>query len=136
MTDRSGSIPDGKAFFGYGDDIESTGGGIGGFICNWAGPESDHALLGYVQSQEVSYDSATGFYLSVAASIGYAPTTSCEYDGSSAFSYDTNADGAVDTDPATPVTNDLQSATDGDADGVFDEIGSAGFNQPDSPANL
>lgn len=132
----SGSIPDGQAFFGYGADIDGTDGGINGFICNWAGPGNSHALQGFAQSQEVSFDSSTGKYQSVSANIGYAPTNACTYDGTGAFRYDTDADGVVDTNAATAVANDLQSVTDGDTDGDLDEIEAAGFSQPASPSNI
>lgn len=121
------------AFFGYGEDIETTDGSIQGFICNWAGPSADHTLLDYSQYQEVEYDGTTGTFISVASNIEYAPTVSCEYDGSASFIYDTNGDGSLTDETHAAVTQDLYPATDTDGDGnatMEETIDALGFTIP------
>lgn len=115
----SNSGVDGLAFFGYGDDIDSTDGSIDGFICNWAGPGSNHTIIEYAQYQQVELDITTGAINPVSSNIGYAPTVSCEYDGLSTFVYDTDIDGDLsDEDPTLAVANDLLAGSDIDLDGV------------------
>lgn len=128
----------GTAFFGFGDDIASFDGNIAGFICNWAGPGSSRTLLDYAQRQGITQIGSTDTFLSVSdeLNIGYAPTNSCSYDGTGTFTYDSDADGAVDTDPTQPVANELLPLTDADGDLVFDEIEATGFVTPEAPENF
>lgn len=126
----------GCAYYGFADDIETTDGNIDGFICNWAGPGNDHTLLDRAQNQEVSFDSVSGIFVVDSSDILYAPTVSCDYDGTGSFTYDSDNDGAVDTNPANVIVNGLVSATDADANGVFDEITACGFSAPSTPPNI
>ncbi len=114
----------GDAFFGYGDDIEDTDGSIGGFICNWAGPNNDHTLLDYSQYQQVTFNGTSGKFTADVSDIVYAPTVDCEYDGTGDFTYDSTMDGSADTDPADAVANELLDLSDVD------------FEIPDSPSNI
>jgi hypothetical protein len=130
------SATEGTAFFGYGDEIAATDGGITGFICNWAGPGSTRSENGKAQSQDISFDSSLGVFVADASAITYAPTNSCDHDGSGTFLYDTNADGTL-TDETTAVVNDqLEALVDTDGNGEFDVIETAGFILPVPPANL
>lgn len=130
------SSAEGVAFYGYGDDVEDTDGSIGGFICNWAGPSNSHTLQDYAQYQAMSLNTTTGLIESDSVNIGYAPTNSCDYDGTGSFTLDTDFDGLVDSDPAVVIANDLLALTDGDSDGVFDEIDASAFVLPVAPDNL
>lgn len=125
---------DGFAFYGYGDDIEDTDGSITGFICNWAGPGSDHSLIEYAQYQAVSIDLTDGSIDADESYIEYAPTVSCEYDGTGSFVFDTNLDGDLsDEDPTATVPNDLYEADDIDSDGdatIEETIDDFGFILP------
>lgn len=121
------------AYFGYGDDIAATDGSVQGFICNWAGPGSNHTLVDFAQHQEVEYDSTTGTFVSVASNIEYAPTVSCEYDGTGSFIYDTDGDGDMTDETTVAVTQDLLPATDVDGDGnatMEETIDAEGFTIP------
>lgn len=129
----------GFAFYGYGDDIEDTDGSITGFICNWAGPGADHTQIEYAQYQEMSVDTSTGIINSDAANITYAPVVGCEYDGTSTFVFDTDADGDLtDEDPTLDITiasatMDLIEEDDVDADGtssIEEVIEDYGFDLP------
>ncbi|MBI4237375.1 MAG: hypothetical protein HY696_03005 [Deltaproteobacteria bacterium] len=131
----SSSIPSGSAFFGYGADVDGTDGSINGFICNWAGPGSSHTLQDLAQLQTIEWDSASNLFVVTDEQIGYALTNSCEYDGTGTFEVDSDMDGAVDTDPAVAISNDLQALTDADVDGAFDEV-EAVFTLPTAPPNL
>lgn len=124
------SSTEADAFFGYGDDIQTTDGNITGFICNWAGPNADHTQLDYVQSQSISYDSTSELFVADSSDIGYAPTNGCDYDGTGSFTFDSDFDMTVDTDPAVVIANDLLPVTDADADNIFDEIQATGFVAP------
>jgi hypothetical protein len=122
------------AFFGYGLDAQNADPSIHGFIFNWAGPGNNHTLQEYAQQQEVRYNTGTGKFDSVSANILYAPTVTGDYDGSGTFSYDSDADGSVDTDPATPITHDLADPTDdGTALTIEQTIADAGIVVPDQP---
>lgn len=125
-----------EAFFGYGDDIEDTDGSIGGFICNWAGPNSNHSLEAAVQHQSMSLDSSTGLVTASDNDLLYAPTNSCDYSGTGTFTYDSDTDAVVDTNPLTAIANELLPVVDSDANGSFDEIEDAGFTLPVPPTNL
>lgn len=129
--DETSEATTATAFYGFGDDIETTDGSVKGFICNWAGPGSDHTLLDYAQYQTLTYDLSTGIVSADVSNIVYAPTTSCEYDGTGTFSYDSDGDGSVDTDTATAVNLDLLSLTDSEPDSVWDEIEASGFELPE-----
>lgn len=129
----------GFAFYGYGDDIESTDGSIEGFICNWAGPGSDHTIIEYAQYQEMSVDTTTGIINSDAANITYAPVVGCEYDGTGTFVFDTDSDGDLsDEDPTLDITiasgtMDLIEGDDIDLDGtdtIEEVIDDYGFTLP------
>lgn len=136
--DASTSLPTAKAFFGYGDDIATAGfdGTIGGFICNWAGPGSDHTYTENVQYQEISLDSTAAVFVTDASQITYAPVVGCDYDGTGTFTYDSNFDAVVDTGPLVAITNDLLVLNDADGDSLWDEIADSGFTQPSAPDNL
>ncbi len=132
----SSVLPDGKAFFGYGADVDGTDGGIDGFICNWAGPNNSHTTQDFAQYQSVQFDSASKVYAVVDEHLTYAVTNACTYDGTGSFTVDSDMDGVVDTDPATPIANGLQSLVDADANGLFDEVEAVGFTLPTAPANI
>jgi hypothetical protein len=120
-------------FYGYGDDIASTDGSISGFICNWAGPNSDRTYVETAQFQAVQYYSSTGTFLASLENIEYAPTVSCGYDGTGSFIYDTDGDGDMTDESHTAVTDDLYNATDIDADGnitIEENIEAAGYVTP------
>lgn len=140
-VDEDGNATDdqtGKAFFGYGEDIEFTNGAIEGFICNWAGPNADHNLIDQVQYQEVDYDATSGTLTSVAANIEYAPVNDCEYDADidddgvvdGDFIYDTNGDGDMSDESVQDIANELDILEDSDASGEFDIFEDAGFTLP------
>lgn len=139
LADGSSEALTGKAFYGFGDDVEATDGSITGFFCNWAGPEgassSGGVFKGLAQYQEMALSAATGLFAATSSNVLYAPINACDYDGTGAFRYDSDGDGVIDTDPATPITNDLVELTDGDGDGVFDVIEATGFTLPVAPAN-
>lgn len=126
----------GTAFFGFGDPIDQTDGSIKGFICNWAGPGSNHNLKDFAQKQVISENETDGTFQATTSNLNYAPTNSCTYDGSGNFSYDSDADGTIDTNPSTPVSSDLTALTDSDSNGEFDQFSDSGFTLPTSPSNL
>lgn len=140
-VDEDGNATDdqtGKAFFGYGDDIQATNGAIEGFICNWAGTNNDHSLTDQVQYQEVDYDATTGLLTSVVANIQYAPANDCEYDADTNddgvtdgdFIYDTDGDGDMTDEFVQDIANELEILVDNDASGEFDLFEDAGFTLP------
>jgi len=100
------------SFYGYGSDIQNLDPSIGGFICNWAGPGNSHTLRELAQKQVVAFDPGTGKFVSSSANISYAPTTSCDYDGTGSFTFDTDASGSTDSNPAVAITNNLATGTD------------------------
>lgn len=127
------------AFYGYGADIDSTSGEIQGFICNWAGPGANHTLVEYAQSQELSVNTSTGAITTDVSNIIYAPTVSCEYDGTSTFVFDTNLDGLTsDEDASASIleadnTMELVPGDDLDSDGndtIEEVIEDSGFTLP------
>ena len=92
----------GESWFGYGDRVQDVAavnefGIIGGFICNWAGPNGDHTLMDYAQRQHLTLDTTAGIYTvndnGSSSNITFAPTNSCEYDGAGSFIYDRDVDG-------------------------------------------
>ncbi len=137
MTDTES----GYAFYGYGQDIETTGGAITDFICNWAGPGSTKNDVEYAQYQEIEVVTSGGTVVinPVVSNITYAPTNSCEYDGTGTFVFDTNADGLL-TDEVSTLDITLASGTmdlipgddlDGDTNVTIEEvIVDAGFDLP------
>ncbi len=124
---------EGDAFYGFGDDVESTDGSIAGFFCNWAGPAGRGSFKNLAQYQSLSLNQITGKFEAGASQITYAPLNACDYDGSGTFRYDSDGDGALDTDPSAPVTNDLVPLVDADADGTFDALEDVGFVLPITP---
>lgn len=121
------------AYYGYGDDIETTDGSVNGFICNWAAPGSSHSLTEYAQYQEIAIDTTTGLGTSTLANITYAPTTTCTYDGTGAFIYDTDADGDLTDETHAAIAEDLidGSDLDGDSNATIEEvIDASGFSLP------
>lgn len=123
------------AFFGYGMDAQNADPSIHGFIFNWAGPGNNHTLQEYAQNQEVSYNTTTGNFDSVSANILYAPTVSGNYDGTGSFSYDSDADGSVDTNAATPINHELAEPTDDGAELTIEQtIADDGIVVPAQPA--
>lgn len=123
-----------QSFYGFGDDVETADGSIGGFICNWYGPGYDHTLIANAQYQAMGYETTTGTFLGQTSNITYAPTVSCEYDGSGSFIYDTNGDGDLSDESNVAVSQDLYPAADVDGDGIvdsiFDTIKDTGFSLP------
>lgn len=120
-------------FYGYGDDIASTDGSILGFICNWAGPNSNHTYVETAQFQAVQYYSSTGTFLASLENLTYAPTSSCGYDGTGSFIYDTDGDGDMTDESNVAVTEDLFDATDIDSDGTItieENIEATGYVAP------
>lgn len=123
----------GFAYYGYGLDIENTDGGIEGFICNWAGPGSDHDIAEYAQYQEIEIDPSTGLGASTLANITYAPTTTCSYDGSGTFIYDTDGDDDLSDETHSAVNEDLVDGADLDGDTnitIEEVIDASGFVLP------
>lgn len=103
---------EGEAWFGFGDDAASADNGIGGFICNWAGPGNSHTYTDKVQYQSLLQNSATGIFEPVESYITYAPNVSCD-DTDDSYVYDTDADGSLaDESPTANITNDLRSFAD------------------------
>jgi len=87
----------GESYFGFGDQVQNSAadGSIDGFICNWAGPGNSHTLQDYAQRQHLTLNTTSGVFEptnSAASDITYAPTNSCEYDGSGSFLYDRDLD--------------------------------------------
>lgn len=114
---------DGEAYFGYGDDMASSTGTIKGFICNWAGPNNNHALKDYFQRQNISFNDTTGKWrpsLEAASSsnITYAPTNACTSAGG-AFYYDKNAGSATPASLADELAASNPAVAVGMADRVF-----------------
>lgn len=123
----------GKAFFGYGDDIETTDGSVDGFICNWVAPGNDHTIIEVAQYQEVSLDSGTGLFVSDVANLVYAPTVDCNYDGTGTFIFDTDIDGDLTDEIHAAVVDDLLDGQDDDGDGnatIEETIEASGFTLP------
>lgn len=130
---------DGEAHFGYGDVIADTTGDITGFICNWAGPGSSHALMDKTQRQFIEYDDDTGLFdgTDFRANIAYAPTNSCNYDGAGVFLFDIDASGTLgdtsEEDITVPLTNDLWMPMDGDD--LATGLANRGISAPSVPLN-
>lgn len=127
----------GCGFFGFGDNFNpSTGAAsdneIDGFICNWAGPESNHSVTGatadLAQKQCMDFNSSTGQFEvdSSYENITYAPTNSC--DSAGVLGVKLSDDTTYDT---TAVTNDLVDLT---TDAEFADY--AAPEAPSIPADL
>jgi hypothetical protein len=133
---------DGEAYAGYGDRVANSDGMIGGLICNWAGPNNDHTLQNFSQRQFFTLDESTGLFTTSAggSDITYAPTNSCEYDGSGTFVFDSDLDNDLADEVASPaITADLMAATDTDGDTVAtmrEAIVARGYNLPDIPGGF
>ena len=125
-----------NAFYGFGDDVEDTDGSITGFFCNWAGPNGQQNFASLTQQQGMELNATTGKFEADTTNILYAPTNSCDYDGTGTFTYDSTIDETVDTDPADPILNVLPDLEDLDGDGTFDIFSDNGFLLPTPPANL
>ena len=100
---------DGESYFGYGADIANMTATFGenlGMICNWAGPGSSPIPQPYAQRQFLEYNSSTQLFETKSgwSDITYAPTNSCQYDGSGTFAYDRNLDGNLTSDDIVVVT--------------------------------
>lgn len=140
VTEEGGDFA-GDAFYGFGDDIAATDGAITGFFCNWAGPQGSEqqkeaSFRNLAQFQSMTLNEATGKFDVVTSNITYAPIYACDYDGTSDFRFDSDADGSIDTDPSAPITNDLVELVDTNADGVFDIFEASGFALPEAPPNF
>lgn len=140
-TGGTGPI-DGEAYAGYGNTVATTDGMIDGIICNWAGPNNSHVLQDFTQRQFFTLDETSGLFFTATggSDIGYAPTNSCEYDGSGTFIYDTDLDNDLSDETASPaIAADLMSAADTDGDTiatVAEAILNRGFNLPDIPGGF
>lgn len=98
----------GCAYFGYGPtaaEEDAVLGDIDGFVCNWGiNGSGEQPFRDYVQRQCVSYDDATGKYVTDETlgdlSIGYAPTSTCTTPAGNEFTYHAS-DNSTEEDPAT-----------------------------------
>ncbi|MBQ4877270.1 hypothetical protein J8M21_08590 [Pseudoalteromonas luteoviolacea] len=132
------SLENGEAHFGYGTDIDVTDGMVQGFICNWAGPNNNHTLQDFTQRQFFEYDSSTNTYLGTEhrANIEYAPTNSCEYDGTASFVFDIDASGVLgdiaSESASVSFVTDLWSPTDPSLS-VAESVVARGLSVPDVP---
>ncbi|MBU0505722.1 MAG: hypothetical protein ABII18_12765 [bacterium] len=133
--DEGETLLDGEAFFGFGPDLAAgfSYGQISGFICNWSGPGNSKQLRPFVQYQSIE-ENADGTFSPVLSNVSYSPQNECAYLNADPmfgnFSYDSNGDGIINTDPNTEVENDLLDVTDANADGYIDEIEDAGIVLP------
>lgn len=128
---------EGTAFFGYGEEIASSDAGtILGMYCNWAGPNGGvgndtSKRKDLVQRQVIEENSSSGLFVVTTSDILYAPTLSCDYDGTGTFTYDSDGDGTIDTSASTPVTNSLIDPSDS-----TNGIAASGYTAPTAPASL
>lgn len=134
-TDSDSNL-NGIAFFGFGDDIEDSDGSIEGIYCNWAGPSGGVGnqiakRQDLVQRQEMEEDAGTEIFEEVSSNITYAPTLSCDYDGTGTFTYDSDGNGTTDTNAATAINNNLV-----DPAGATNGISASGFTLPTAPTSL
>lgn len=105
--DRSDELS-ATAYFGFGEDVPGgTSGLIDGMICNWAGPGNTHTPKELIQRQVMSRASTQDNFSADSSNITYAPTNSCNYDGTGTFTFDSDETEGVDTNPATSITNNL-----------------------------
>jgi hypothetical protein len=133
---------DGEAYAGYGSRVANSNGMIGGLICNWAGPNNNHTLQNYSQRQFFTLDESSGLFTTATggSDITYAPTNSCDYDGSGTFIFDTNLDNDLSDEVASAaITADLMAASDTDGDSmetVEEAILARGYNLPNIPGGF
>lgn len=139
----------GEAYFGYGDQVDSTefSNVVEGFICNWAGPGATHSLLEHAQRQHITRNEESGMFEpsndnGSSSNITYAPTNSCEYDGSGTFLYDRDLDSdlgdetadTVNIGPGQTLELDLVSDSSNTYDGISDYIiNGRGYDLPEYP---
>ncbi len=138
------AVTAGEGYFGFGDQVGTTDGSITGFICNWAGPGNSHMPQQYAQRQNITLNAATSVFEpsnSAASDITYAPTTTCEYDGSGSYLYDRDIDGDL-SDEASSTVNVSAGETleldlmvpSGSATDIWDHItNNRGYNLPSYP---
>ena len=139
---------DGEAYFGYGARVQDDSDGVlvaDGIYCNWAAPGSSGGMQAYAQRQFVTFNTGTGhFYMPAGGSdMRYAPTNSCQYDGTDSFWYDRDLDGTVNetTDdlavtPTSANPFDLMAAVETDGDGtptIAEAIAARGYDEPVAP---
>lgn len=139
----------GESYFGYGDTVDTLNFDhlIKGFICNWAGPGNDHTLVEHAQRQHITFNSSSELYEpsnsnGSSSNITYAPTVSCEYDGSGTFVYDRDLDGDLSDETSDTVnigvgqtlSLDLVEDAANQYDGIDDYIvNGRGYDLPDYP---
>ncbi len=134
------SLDNGEGHFGYGDAIQDTDGYIQGFICDWATPNGTRTLTTQTQRQFFDYDVSSAVYIGsdYRANIEYAPTRSCEYDGSGSFLFDVDASTVLGDITAEDVSlsfaSDLWSPTD-PAHTVPEGLQARGIRVPSVPSN-
>jgi hypothetical protein len=134
------SLDNGEGHFGYGDAIDDTDGYIQGFICDWATPGGMQTLTAQTQRQFFDYDVSSAVYLGgdYRANIEYAPTNSCDYDGSGSFLFDIDAStvlGDIAAEDASLLfSSDLWSPTD-PAHTVPEGLQARGVRVPSVPFN-
>ena len=134
------SLDNGEAHFGYGEQVTDTDGWIQGFICNWAGPGASHTLISKTQRQFFEYDSSLGVYIGTEhrANIEYAPTTSCDYDGTGSFVFDIDLSDVLGDNTlevsSLIFTNDLWESSDTSLT-VPEALAARGISVPSVPHN-
>ncbi len=125
----------GDAYFGFSADaaLGTYDNTASGFICNWSLPGNSRTLVDLVQYQEIQ-EGVNGLFTPTQSKITYSPQVECSYLSSDphfgTFSYDTDGDGVVDTNPNTEVINDLLITSDVDGDGYIDAIIDSGIILP------
>ena len=139
---------DGEAYFGYGARVQDDSDGVlvaDGLYCNWAGPGAAGGMQSYAQRQFVTFNTGSGHFDMPpgGSDMRYAPTNSCQYDGTDSFWYDRNldntanetaADLAVTSTSANPF--DLMEAIETDGDGtptIAEAIAARGYDEPVAP---
>ncbi len=133
---NSDSLMEGTAFFGYGAEVASTDGSILGIYCNWAGPSGGVGNItskrqALAQKQTILESSTSGVFEVVSSNITYAPTLDCDYDGLGSFTFDSDADGTVDTVSTTAITNNLVDPSD-----ATNGVTASGYTTPTAPSGL
>jgi hypothetical protein len=115
FVDATGALPTGRAYFGYGPDVESGAGAIDRMICNWAGPgaPATGSKTGSALAQrQLITQNSSGIFTVDSENITYAPTNDCDSDGTDGagrvFTFTDELGNAVNT----AVTNDLIAVTD------------------------
>jgi len=128
---------DGESYFGYGDPITDTDGSIQGLICNWTAPGTSLTMHDYAQRQFLEFDTTTGLFTQPVggSDILYAPTNSCEYDGSGTFWYDRNLNGAQDETAADLIVSPVDLLTPATGQTVPEAIAARGYDLPTAPGD-